>query len=235
VGFSAVRLVLYSLPFFDMRTGELCSEDLLVRIIDAEGCHVAAGQFFPTGVRFGLIGWVDHWVIERAVDVIAGGRPASVNISAASIADTDLTELVARCFEKAGVTDPAMLTFEITETVATPSIEVLRDFANRVDALGCGLSLDDVGTGFGSLTYLQNLRFTELKIDMQFIRGILKSDTDAGIVRSLVVIADQLGLKTVGEGVENERILAKLEELGVDRAQGYYFGPPRPVGPVTPR
>ncbi len=232
---TAGRLVLYSQPIFDMRTGEQCSEELLVRMIDADGGHVAAGQFIPTAERFGLIGAVDHWVIERAVDVIAAGRPASVNISAASIADIELTELVARRFEEVGAADPSMLTFEITETVATPSIEILRDFANRVDTLGCGLSLDDVGTGFGSLTYLQNLQFTELKIDMQFIRGILESETDAGIVRSLVVIAGELGLKTVGEGVEDERVLRKLEELGVDRAQGYHFGQPRPVGVATAR
>ena len=89
--------------------------------------------------------------------------------------------------------------------------------------------LDDAGTGFGTLTYLQNLPFSQLKIDMAFVRGILTSETDAGIVRSLVVIANNLGLDTVAAGVEHAEIIDELRKLGVDHAQGYYLGKPGPI------
>ena len=149
----------------------------------------------------------------------------NANISAASIADHDLTEMVRGGLKRSGA-DPSLLTFEITETAATPAIESLRDFTTRVVELGCGLSLDDVGTGFGSLTYLRHLPFTELKIDMQFVRGMLESNADARIVESLVVIARGLGMRTVAEGVETADLIEPLRELGVDCAQGYFFGRP---------
>jgi diguanylate cyclase (GGDEF)-like protein/PAS domain S-box-containing protein len=223
------RLRLFAQPIVPLNGSEPESCELLVRMVGEDGAIVPAGQFIPTAERFGLIRNVDRWVLTRAIELASNGRRVSVNVSAASLSDTALVELAERELNAHGCPDPSMLTFEITETVATPSIDTLRAFAEGVDRLGCKLSLDDVGTGFGSLTYLQNLNFSELKIDMQFVRGILESDTDARIVRSLVVIARELGLKTVGEGVESAEVMEKLRELGVDSAQGYYIGRPAPI------
>ena len=223
------RLVLYSQPIVDMATGTPCSEELLVRMIDpASGRPISAGEFIPTAERFGLIRKLDHWVVGRAVELVAEGRRVSANISAASIGDRELTELVRKGLKASGA-DPSLLTFEITETAATPAMESLSDFTTRVESIGCGLSLDDVGTGFGSLTYLRHLPFTELKIDMQFVSGMLESNADARIVESLVVIARGLGMRTVAEGVEDPALIEPLRELGVDWAQGYLFGRPAPV------
>ena len=89
------RLVLYSQPIVDMATGTPCSEELLVRMIDpASGRPISAGEFVPTAERFGLIRKLDHWVVARAVELVAEGRRVSANISAASIGDRELTELV---------------------------------------------------------------------------------------------------------------------------------------------
>jgi EAL domain-containing protein (putative c-di-GMP-specific phosphodiesterase class I) len=222
-------LMLDAQPIVDVTTGEHYADELLVRMRGPDGRQVPAGQFVPTAERFGLIRDVDRWVVNRAVDLAASGRRVNVNISAASLADPDLTQMIGERIE-AKRADPALLTFEITETVATPTIEALREFAGRIEGLGCGLSLDDVGTGFGSLTYLQNLHFTQLKIDMQFIRGILDSATDLRIVRSIVLIGQELGMRTVAEGVESADVLTKLAELGVDYAQGYHLGRAKPVG-----
>jgi len=223
------RLVLYSQPIVDMATGAPCGEELLARMIDPlSGRPISAAQFVPTAERFGLIRKLDHWVVGQALGLVAGGRRVSANISAASIGDRELTELVGSGLASNGA-DPSLLTFEITETAATPAIESLRDFTSRVELLGCGLSLDDVGTGFGSLTYLRHLPFTELKIDMQFVRGMLESNADARIVESLIVIASGLGMRTVAEGVEDPALIGPLRELGVDMGQGYYFGRPAPI------
>jgi diguanylate cyclase (GGDEF)-like protein/PAS domain S-box-containing protein len=223
------RLVLYSQPIIDMASGLACAEELLVRMLDpVSGRPIAAGEFVPTAERFGLARNLDHWVVSRALDLIAAGRHVSANISAATIADRTLTEMVAESLAETGA-DPSLLTFEITETAATPAIESLRDFTDRVEALGCGLSLDDVGTGFGSLTYLRHLPFTELKIDMQFVHGVLESAADRKIVESLVDIAAGLDMRTVAEGVDNPALVEPLREIGVTCAQGYLFGRPSPV------
>lgn len=223
------RLVLYSQPIVDMATGTPCAEELLVRMIDpVTGRPITAGDFVPTAERFGLIRNLDHWVVARALELTATGRRVSANISAASIGDRDLTRMIDSSLKSSGA-DPQLLTFEITETAATPAIDSLRDFTSRVEQIGCGLSLDDVGTGFGSLTYLRHLPFTELKIDMQFVRGMLESNADARIVESLIVIAKGLGMRTVAEGVETKAMIEPLRELGVDCGQGYLFGRPAQV------
>ncbi len=222
-------LMLFSQPIIDMASGVACAEELLVRMVDPiSGRPIAAGEFVPTAERFGLARNLDHWVVERALALIATGRHVSANISAATISDHSLTELVGRSLADTGA-DPSLLTFEITETASTPAIESLRDFTGRVEALGCGLSLDDVGTGFGSLTYLRHLPFTELKIDMQFVHGMLESDADRKIVKSLVDIATGLGMRTVAEGVDDPALVEPLRALGVTCAQGYLFGRPSPV------
>ena len=192
------------------------------------GRPIAAGEFVPTAERFGLVRNLDRWVVTRALDLITAGRHVSANISAATISDRTLTDMVAESLGETGA-DPSLLTFEITETAATPAIESLRDFTDRVEALGCGLSLDDVGTGFGSLTYLRHLPFTELKIDMQFVHGVIESAADRKIVESLVDIARGLDMRTVAEGVDNPALVEPLREIGVTCAQGYLFGRPSPV------
>jgi diguanylate cyclase (GGDEF)-like protein/PAS domain S-box-containing protein len=222
-------LVLYSQPIIDMESGLACAEELLVRMIDpVSGRPINAGEFVPTAERFGLARNLDHWVVGQALELITSGRHVSANISAATISDRSLTDEVAASLERTGA-DPSLLTFEITETAATPAIESLRDFTDRVEALGCGLSLDDVGTGFGSLTYLRHLPFTELKIDMQFVHGVIESNADRKIVESLVDMAGGLGMRTVAEGVDNPALVEPLREIGVTCAQGYLFGRPSPV------
>ncbi len=198
-------------------------------MLGEDGALIPAGDFIPTAERFGLIRSIDRWVVERAVEAVATGRAINVNVAAASVADPELTEIAARAFSRYPDIDRSRLMFEITETGATPSLEILRSFSDRVAELGCSLALDDVGTGFGSLIYLQNLEFSEIKIDMQFVSGVDRSSTDEGIVRSLVTIARELGLKTVGEGVESEAVRHRLAELGVDLGQGYAFGTPVPL------
>ncbi len=232
------RLVLYSQPIIDMASGLACAEELLVRMIDpVSGRPISAGEFVPTAERFGLARNLDHWVVTQALGLITAGRHVSANISAATISDRSLTEMVAESLAETGA-DPSLLTFEITETAATPAIESLRDFTDRVEKLGCGLSLDDVGTGFGSLTYLRHLPFTELKIDMQFVHGVIESNADRKIVESLVDIARGLGMRTVAEGVDNPALVEPLREIGVTCSQGYLFGRPAPVSkagePIQP-
>ena len=224
----ADRLVLHAQPIVNLATGEMAGEELLVRMVDETGELVMPSAFLPTAERFGLIRDIDRWVVSRALELIAGGRRVSVNLSARSVSDPELTSRVEQGLRRAGA-DPALLVFEITETAAAADMEDVRAFAERVQRLGCGLALDDFGTGFGSFIYLKHLPVTELKIDMEFVRHVSHSRADRRLVESIVMIAQALGVRTVAEGVEDEATLALLRKYGVDFAQGWHLGAPAPV------
>jgi diguanylate cyclase (GGDEF)-like protein/PAS domain S-box-containing protein len=227
----AERLVLHSQPIVSLATGETVGEELLVRMLDEAGELVMPSAFLPTAERFGLIRDLDRWVVSRALELIAAGRRVSVNLSARSVSDPELTSRVEQGLRQAGA-DPALLVFEITETAATADMEDVRAFAERVQRLGCGLALDDFGTGFGSFIYLKHLPVTELKIDMEFVRGVSHSRADRRLVESIVMIAQALGVRTVAEGVEDEATLGLLRKYGVDFAQGCHLGAPAPLEPA---
>jgi diguanylate cyclase (GGDEF)-like protein/PAS domain S-box-containing protein len=224
----AERLVLYSQPIVDLATGATAGEELLVRMLDENGEIVMPSAFLPTAERFGLIRDIDRWVVSRALELTAAGRRVSVNLSARSVSDPELTSRVEQGLRLAGA-DPGLLVFEITETAAAADMEDVRAFAERVQRLGCGLALDDFGTGFGSFIYLKHLPVSELKIDMEFVRHVSHSSADRRLVQSIVMIARALGVRTVAEGVEDEATLGLLRRYGVDRAQGWHLGPPVPV------
>ncbi|HEV3376865.1 MAG TPA: EAL domain-containing protein [Thermoleophilaceae bacterium] len=222
------RLALYSQPIVDLATGATAGEELLVRMLDESGELVMPSAFLPTAERFGVIRDIDRWVVSRALELTAAGRPVSVNLSARSVSDPELTTRVEQGLRRGGA-DPALLTFEITETAAAADMEDVRAFAERVQRIGCHLALDDFGTGFGSFIYLKHLPVSELKIDMEFVRNVSRSAADRRLVDSIVTIARGLGIRTVAEGVEDEATLRLLRNYGVDRAQGWQLGPPAPV------
>jgi diguanylate cyclase (GGDEF)-like protein/PAS domain S-box-containing protein len=224
------RLVLHSQPIVDLATGATAGEELLVRMLDESGEVVMPSAFLPTAERFGLIRDIDRWVVSRALELTAAGRRVSVNLSARSVSDPELTARVEQGLRLAGA-DPALLVFEITETAAAADMDDVREFAERVQRLGCGLALDDFGTGFGSFIYLKHLPVTELKIDMEFVRNVSTSAADRRLVKSIVMIARGLRVRTVAEGVEDAETLELLRRYGVDRAQGWHLGAPAPVTP----
>jgi diguanylate cyclase (GGDEF)-like protein/PAS domain S-box-containing protein len=224
------RLVLHAQPIIELRDGAVHREELLVRMLDADGSVIPPGSFLPTAERFGLIRQIDRWVVSRGLNLIAEGRRVSVNLSGRSIADRDLTRLVETRLPSIGA-HPDSLVFEVTETAAATALEELSGFASRIERLGCHLALDDFGTGFGTFTYLRHLPVDALKIDTQFVRELFTSPGDRRIVRSIVAAGKSLGLNIVAEGVEDAESLSLLEEYGVDYAQGYHIGRPRPIEP----
>ena len=156
---------------------------------------------------------------------LAARAPVAINISAASIARGGLIEEVeARLAEHA--VDPARVTFEITETAAAEDIDRAAELIEQLGAIGCQIALDDFGTGFGTFTYLSRLAVGELKIDREFVRQMRGSVTDQRVVRTMISVARNFGMRTVAEGIEDPKTLAILEDMGVDLGQGYFFGRP---------
>jgi EAL domain-containing protein (putative c-di-GMP-specific phosphodiesterase class I) len=154
-----------------------------------------------------------------------------VNLSGKSIGDSGVAALIEEAIETAGI-DPACLIFELTETAAIANIEEARAFADRLRARGCRFALDDFGAGFGSFYYLKTLPFDYFKIDGDFIRDVVSSPMDQLVVDAIVGIAKGMGKKTIAEFVGDDATARLLERSGVDFAQGYHIGKPRPVSEV---
>lgn len=225
------RFELHAQPIVDLTTGETVQHELLIRMRQEDGTLVAPGQFLPTAERFGLIGEIDRWVTTRGIGHAASGRPVELNLSAHSLGDPDLLNLIRAELRRTGA-DPALLAFEITETAVVQDTAAAEWFIRRLRELGCRVALDDFGTGYGGFTYLKCLPITDLKIDIEFVRDLTESRASQEVVRAVVSLARGFGQQTVAEGVEDRSTMDLLRELGVDRAQGFAIARPAPVAEV---
>jgi diguanylate cyclase (GGDEF)-like protein/PAS domain S-box-containing protein len=222
------RLVLYRQPIVDLRTGETVQHELLLRIRGEDGSIIAPGDFLPVAERYGLISEIDRWVLRQAVKLAAQGESTEFNLSAASIDDPTVLRELASAIQETGA-DPSLLVLEVTETAMMNQLDAGRRFAVQVAALGCQLALDDFGTGFASLSYLKQIPARLLKIDVEFVRELTRSETDERLVRGIIGIAREFEQTTIAEGIEDEATLVRLRELGVHLGQGYLFGRPEPI------
>jgi diguanylate cyclase (GGDEF)-like protein/PAS domain S-box-containing protein len=234
------RLVLYCQPIVDLSTNEVSQYELLLRLRNEHGDLLAPSAFLYVAERFGTIRSIDRWVVQQAIALLAdqarAGRSTRfhVNISAKSIGDVALIEAIDRALTDAAV-DPARLVLELTETAAIGNIDNAKTFTNAMRSRGCRLALDDFGSGFGSFYYLKHLPFDYFKIDGDFIRGCAANPTDQLVIEAIVGIARGLGKKTVAEFVTDRAMTDRLRRCGIDYAQGYYIGEPRPVAETLAR
>ncbi|MEA2156083.1 MAG: hypothetical protein QOE11_2223 [Solirubrobacteraceae bacterium] len=208
--------------------------ELLLRMRDAHGDLIPPGSFLYVAERLGLIGDIDRWVTDRAIDMLAEqhalGRDLrlEVNLSGHTIGDEGLFELIDGRLRETGI-PPSRLIFEVTETAAVANIAHAASFAERLSELGCGFALDDFGAGFGSFYYLKHLPFDYLKIDGEFVRHCAESKTDRILISAVVQIARGMGKRTIAEFVTNQETVEVLTGLGVDHGQGFHLGRPAPL------
>jgi diguanylate cyclase (GGDEF)-like protein/PAS domain S-box-containing protein len=223
------RLVLHGQPILPLAPGEHPPMyEMLVRMCDETGTLIDPSSFLPTAEQFGLIRDIDRWVLARGLRFAARGNHVSINLSARSLADPDLTARVTDELQRTGAR-AEHVTFEFTETAAVSSVEDAHGLTDALRALGCGVALDDFGTGFGTFVLLKHLPVNALKIDTEFVRALSASPADQRIVRSIVQIAADAQMATVAEGVEDAGALALLREYGVDFAQGHHIARPAPL------
>ena len=218
------RIVVYAQPIFDLRKECVAREELLVRMLDDNDDVIPPSSFLPTAERMGLITEIDRLVLSKAIELAGRSQPIAVNVSGASLSDPRLIADV-----RAAIADglnPAWLDFEITETAAISNMDHARAFAQAVTEMGCGLGLDDFGTGFSSFSYLKELPVQHLKIDIEFIRELPSSPTDQRLVQALVQFAKAFGQETVAEGIEDSETLALVRAFEIDYAQGFHIGEP---------
>jgi len=218
------RIVVYAQPIFDLRKECVAREELLVRMLDDNDDVIPPSSFLPTAERMGLITEIDRLVLSKAIELAGRSQPIAVNVSGASLSDPRLIADVRAAIAEG--LNPAWLDFEITETAAISNMDHARAFALAVTGMGCGLGLDDFGTGFSSFSYLKELPIQHLKIDIEFIRELPSSPTDQRLVQALVQFAKAFGQETVAEGIENSETLALVRAFDIDYAQGFHIGEP---------
>ncbi|MGA9872893.1 MAG: bifunctional diguanylate cyclase/phosphodiesterase [Rhodococcus sp. (in: high G+C Gram-positive bacteria)] len=218
----------------DLTTMKAVGVEALLRWNHPELGLVEPDSFMPMAERTGLIRPLLDYVLRDALTQqkswAAQGveLTVSVNISTRNLLDTTLVDCVARTLDTVGV-DPRQLSIEITETASMtdPSLAVETLLALR--ALGVGLAIDDYGTGYSSLTYLQRLPVQQLKIDKAFVTDMTSVLAHRVIVRSTIDLARALGLSITAEGVEDRETLLELKQLCCHYAQGYHLGRPMPA------
>ena len=210
--------------------------ELLLRMRDENDDLVSPALFIPAAERFNLMPAIDRWVVHRALTRLAcrcgpaedEAYTLSINLSGASLSDEDFLDFVKFELEAAALPAGAVC-FEITETAAISNLSRVVHFMSELKAMGCLFSLDDFGSGLSSFAYLKNLPVDYLKIDGGFIRNITGDSVEYNMTDAINRVGRALGLKVIAEQVENEAVVQKLIEIGVEYAQGYFFGVPEPV------
>ena len=225
------RFVLYGQPIIDLQTGLVTRRELLIRLLSDDGEIIPPGAFIPTAERFGMIREIDRWVTTAGLRIALAGEPVAINLSGYSIGQQPIITIVRAAIAR-GLNAPTVC-FEITETAAMTNLTAARSFAQTLVDLGCAVALDDFGTGFGSFSYLKHIPARYLKIDIEFVRDLATDQTDQQVVKAIVGIAHSLNKLTIAEGVEDAETLTLLRAYGVDHAQGFHLGRPKPLSPPT--
>lgn len=225
------ELLLHYQPKVDIATGRVVGAEALVRWRHPETGMVPPGEFIPVAEESGLVVDIGNWVLNAACAQASAWRQAglppvkiAVNLSAREFAP-DLSERVKEVLDRHGL-PPSFLELEITEGVLAKSTEGVIRMMGELMSLGIGLSLDDFGTGFSSLSYLKRFPVDTLKIDRSFVTGIPGDANDCAIAGAIVSMAKQLRHTVIAEGVETQDQLAFLRQIGCDAIQGFLFSRP---------
>jgi diguanylate cyclase (GGDEF)-like protein/PAS domain S-box-containing protein len=224
------ELVLYYQPQARI-DGEIIGFEALVRWLHPERGIITPDIFIPLAEESGLIVEVGEWIMREACRQAASWpKPLqiAINLSPVQFRHGDLPALVHAVLLETGLS-PQRLEFEITEGVLIDDFSLAVSILRRLKSLGARIAMDDFGSGYSSLSYLQSFPFDKIKIDQAFISNVERNKQSATIVRAVIGLARGLQLPVLAEGVETEQQLAFLAKESCDEIQGFLIGKPRPI------
>lgn len=234
-------LKVYYQPIVGAKSRKICDVEALSRWDDPELGFLSPGEFIPVLERAQLIYKVDLYVLDRIIEKMKRQAedglavvPHSLNLSRSDFESCDIVEEICRRMDDAGIARDR-LTVEITESMIGKDFDFMKEQVLRFRKEGFNVWMDDFGSGYSSLVMLQDIHFDLLKFDMLFLRRLDEGEESRIILRQLAKMANELGLKTICEGVETKEQADFLRDIGVTKLQGYYFGKPVPYEDVLRR
>lgn len=227
------ELLLVFQPKVHIQSGEVSGVETLARWNHAERGMLGPGAFIPLAEETGLIDALSYQIYEKAVQQtsiwLAEGNylKTSVNFSIKSFASQEFADFLISTTEAAGL-NPRQLILEVTETQLMTDAQDFMDVMLQMRMRKFGLSIDDFGTGNTSIKQLEEIPFTELKIDRAFVNGASSNAESRAIIEASIQFARKLDMEVVAEGVETREDWDLVEELGVDYVQGFFVAKPLP-------
>jgi diguanylate cyclase (GGDEF)-like protein len=233
------QVVLYAQRIFSMDLG--CEGDpnfyeVLARLREADGSIRLPGSFIPAAERFGLIDHLDRHIIAKVFAHLRKPRRDSitdvcyfVNVSALTLSSPEFPSFISDLLVEYPDVSPGQICFEVTETAVISNMRRVCDMMNLLVEVGFRFALDDFGSGMASFAYLQDMPVHFVKIDGQFIRGILDRPAGADIVEAVARVARAMNMKIIAESVEVLELLPHLRTLGIDYGQGFALHHPEPI------
>jgi diguanylate cyclase (GGDEF)-like protein/PAS domain S-box-containing protein len=224
------RFQLHTMPIRPLDGTRAPMLEVLLRFLDDEGRVVAPAALIGSAERHGLMPQVDRRVVETALDNIGRieeGTLLSINLSGRSVGDPQFKDFLLEALD-ARPGAARRVCFEITETAAVRSMATAQALTFALRERGCGIILDDFGSGLSSFAYLRQFRIDSLKIDGAIIGDVVHDELQQTIVAGIVAIARKIGVGVIAEYVEDEKTLDMLRGLGVTQVQGYHIGKPAP-------
>lgn len=231
------ELRLFLQPLVDATSEARTGYEALLRWQHPERGLVSPDRFIPIAEETGLIVPIGEWVIRTALHEAArwqDGETIAINLSPVQIQSAGLLQLVVSALAESGVA-PGRVEFEITESVLLENSQANLDVLKRLQSLGVKIALDDFGTGHASLNYLLTFPFDKIKIDRSFVSDLATREESRAIVGAVIALANQLGMCTLAEGVEERVQLEQLRHDGCRMVQGWLFGKALPSEDYHPR
>ena len=233
------RFVLYYQPILNIQTRTISHYETLIRMIGDNNEIVSPASFINRAERLGLIGEIDLFVLDSAIekqsDLLKQGLDITlaINLSGKALDNPDLYKNISSIIEKHGARAENLI-FEITETAAVSDIIAAEKIISSIQNLGCRFALDDFGVGFSSFYYLRELPVEYVKIDGSFVKDLYNNADNQVLVKALSEVAIGFNKLTIAEFVDSLQTLNLLQEAKVKYAQGYFIGKPSQKIPVDP-
>ena len=221
------RILPYFQPIIDLKSGEVVIHELLMRI-QLEDRIASAYEFIEVAENIGVVHKMDYQLIEKAFNEVVSQRYSGqlfINLSPRSLIIGEFIGKVHALASTVGL-DTQRVVFELTERETVSNMGLLEKFVLDLKMEGFNFAIDDFGSGFSSYHYIKHFPIDVIKIEGEFIRNMLQDEKYMAFVKSIVTLAQNLGMKTIAEYVESEDVLQAIQQLGIDYAQGYFIGMP---------